>query len=346
MPMHDYILKTPNEKIAIAISPVRLVKVLSLFVLTLFVFVASLSIGSTLYNPLKVISHLTFDANPDMNFVINHLRLPRVTLSLLVGASLGTAGLILQSMVRNPLASPDILGITGGAKVSAVLFLTFLHLQNIHMLPLVAIGGATLAFILLYIFAWNQGISPVRLILVGIGFEALFSALVTMLIVLSPTYSTSEAYIWLTGSVYGANWSHVTALFPWFFVLMILTHIKADKLSVLELGDDIATGLGISNNKLRFFYIIVAVFLSGSAIAFAGGIGFVGLIAPHISRKVSPGAFKNQILSSALIGAMIVMAADTFARTVFLPLDIPAGVFVSGIGAPFFIYLLYKDRYK
>lgn len=344
--MRDFLIRNPKETVAIVVKPKLVLTIALMLLLTLFIFLASLSIGSSVFNPFKVLIHLGAKSNPDFKFIVNYLRLPRVALSFLVGASLGTAGLILQSMVRNPLASPDIIGITGGAKVAAVLFLTILPLGNIHILPFVAVGGSALAFALLYVFTWKEGISPVRFVLVGVGFEAFFSAVVTMLIVLSPTYSTSEAYIWLTGSVYGANWSHVSALFPWFIILMILTHTASDKLSILELGDDIAIGLGIPVTALRFFYIVLAVLLSGSAVAFAGGIGFVGLISPHIARKISSGTFKNHILTSALTGSIITMVADTSARTVFLPLDIPAGVFVSGIGSPFFIYLLYKDRYK
>lgn len=316
-----------------------------LFCLSLLLFIVGLSVGSTMLNPLLIIQHLLGMGNGEHTFVIETLRLPRMVLSLLAGISLGVSGLILQGIIRNPLASPDIIGITGGASVAAVFFITFFSEVSLKWLPFVALLGAGIVSLIIYILAWKKGVTPLRLVLIGIGVQASMGALITMMIVLSPTYSTSEAYIWLTGSVYGANWNHVYSMLPWILVFVPLSLLMSAKVNVQELGDDLATDLGSKVQINRFVLLFVSAALAGSAVAFAGGIGFVGLIAPHIARKLVGRSFSSLVPVSALIGGMIVCLADVVARTAFLPLDLPAGVFVSGIGAPFFIYLLFRNRH-
>jgi iron complex transport system permease protein len=315
-----------------------------LFCLSLTLFIMGLSVGSTMISPLTIVKHLLGVGNGENTFVIETLRLPRVILSLLVGMALGVSGLILQGIIRNPLASPDIIGITGGASVAAVIFITYFSEMSIKWLPFVAIIGAGIVSLIIYLLAWKNGVTPIRLVLIGIGVAAALGASVTMMIVLSPTYSTSEAYIWLTGSVYGANWENVYSMLPWVLIFVPLAFLFSREVNVQELGDDVALGLGSRVQFRRFTLLFISVALAGSAVAFAGGIGFVGLIAPHIARKLVGRSFGSLVPVSALIGGLIVILADVVARTAFLPLDLPAGVFVSGIGAPFFIYLLYRNR--
>ncbi|MGO4887346.1 FecCD family ABC transporter permease [Anaerobacillus sp. MEB173] len=315
-----------------------------LFCSSLLLFVIGLSVGSTMINPLLTIQHLLGMGDGEHSFVLETLRLPRMILSFLAGICLGVSGLILQGVVRNPLASPDIIGITGGGAVAAVLFITYFSEYSIKFLPFVAIIGAGVVSLFIYVLAWKKGVTPIRLVLIGIGVQAAMGALVTMLMVLSPTYSTSEAYIWLTGSVYGANWTNVYSLLPWVLIFVPLTLILSRKVNLQELGDDLGLGLGSKVQFTRFGLICISVSLAGAAVAFAGGIGFVGLIAPHIARKLVGRSFGSLVPVTSLVGGIIVVLADIVARTAFLPLDLPAGVFVSGMGAPFFIYLLYKNR--
>jgi iron complex transport system permease protein len=316
-----------------------------LLCLSLILFLLGLSVGSTMINPLLTIQQLLGMGSGEHEFVIETLRLPRMILSLLVGIALGVSGLILQGIIRNPLASPDIIGITGGAAAAAVFFITFYSEISLKWLPFIALMGAGTVSIIIYILAWKKGVTPIRLVLIGIGVQAAMGALVTMMIVLSPTYSTSEAYIWLTGSVYGANWGHVYSMLPWVIIFVPLALLLSRKVNVQELGDDLAVGLGSKVQINRFVLLFISVALAGAAVAFAGGIGFVGLIAPHIARKLVGRSFGSLVPVSALIGGIIVFSADVVARTAFLPLDLPAGAFVSGIGAPFFIYLLYRNRH-
>ncbi|MDF2607869.1 MAG: ABC-type Fe3+-siderophore transport system, permease component [Bacillales bacterium] len=311
---------------------------------SLLVFLIGLSVGSTMINPLETLKHLLGYGTGEFTFVIDQLRLPRMIISLLAGICLGVSGLILQGVVRNPLASPDIIGITGGGAVAAVLFITFFSDYSVKLIPLVAIIGSGVISLLIYLLAWKQGVTPIRLVLIGIGVQAATGAIVTMLMVISPTYSTSEAYIWLTGSVYGANWSDVNSMLPWVLIFVPISFLLSRRINLLELGDDLALGLGLKVQTTRFGLICLSVGLAGTAVAFAGGIGFVGLIAPHIARKLIGRSYGGLVPVTALIGGIIVVSADVMARTAFLPLDLPAGVFVSGMGAPFFIYLLYKNR--
>lgn len=337
-------IRNRSETISLLIENKAVIVFILLLCSSLVLFVLGLSVGSTMINPLLTIKHLVGMGNGEYSFVIGTLRLPRMTLSFFAGISLAVSGLILQGVVRNPLASPDIIGITGGGAVAAVLYLTYFSEYSITYLPFVAIIGAGVISLIIYGLAWKKGVTPIRLVLIGIGVQAAMGAIVTMLMVLSPTYSTSEAYIWLTGSVYGANWNDVYSMMPWVFIFIPLTLLLSRKVNLQELGDDLALSLGSRVQLTRFGLICISVSLAGAAVAFAGGIGFVGLIAPHIARKLVGRSFGSLVPVSALVGGIIVVLADIVARTAFLPLDLPAGVFVSGMGAPFFIYLLYKNR--
>lgn len=343
--MKEYIT-TRSEKynVSFLLNTKALIVIISLIFFSILMMVVGISVGSSFIAPTDLYKYFVEGEQGAYEFIINTLRLPRVLIAFMVGGLLSLSGLILQGVVKNPLASPDIIGITGGAKVAAVLYLTFFSMYSLKWLPLIAVMGAIVSFILIYILAWKDGISPIRLVLVGIGLQSGMSALVTMLIVISPTYSTSEAYIWLTGSVYGSNWADVWMMLPWVIGLVSISLLLARIISLQELGDDISTSLGLNIQKSRVLFVTISVALAGVAVAFAGGVGFVGLIAPHIARKVVDRSFGYLIPVSTMIGGVLVLSADIIARTLFLPLDLPAGVFVSGMGAPFFIYLLYRNR--
>lgn len=278
--------------------------------------------------------------------ILQTLRLPRALMAALVGVGLATSGLILQSVIRNPLASPDVVGITSGASAAAVAFLSFFQIHyGIEWLPIFAIGGACLAALLVYLLAWRNGVSPMRMISVGIGISAVMAAITTFVISISSTSTSISAYIWLTGSVYGSNWSDVIALLPWIAIGLGIALFFSRRINTLELGDNLAISLGLSVQKTRLALVLLSVVLAAPAVAHAGAVGFVGLIAPHIARRLVSRSFAILLPATALIGACLVIVADLFGRLLFQPLDIPAGVFVSAIGAPFFIYLLFKQRF-
>ncbi|WP_143415317.1 iron ABC transporter permease [Geobacillus sp. E263] len=331
------------DKKAITIS-------LILLAVNVVIFLVSIGSGEMYISPLEIAKTL-FGNGSDMNEVVIYtFRLPRILVALLAGMLLAAAGAILQGMIRNPLASPDVLGITGGAAAAVVAFLTLFSDENhsltisIHWLPFAAFLGATITALLVYVLSWKNGMAPLRLVLIGVGISALMQACTTLLMITGPIYRASQANVWITGSVYGASWKHVTLLAPWALILLAISFLSVRKMNIQELGDELAIGAGVSLQKQRFFLLLLSTALTGGAVAFAGGIGFVGLMAPHMARRLVGSSFGALLPASALLGAILVMAADLAGRTLFAPMEIPAGVFTAAVGAPYFIYLLYKKR--
>ncbi|GAK08379.1 iron ABC transporter permease [Geomicrobium sp. JCM 19038] len=340
-----FTLRPQSGAFSLQLPIVPIVFTLCLFLMMVVLMIVGLSLGSTWVSPLAILQYfIGIDVGAN-TFIIESLRLPRMLVALLAGAALGVSGLILQEMVRNPLASPDIIGITGGGAVAAVFFITtFSGVLPMSLLPLAAMLGSAIVSVLIYALAWKQGISPLRLVLIGIGINAAMSALTTLMIIFSPINSSSQAYVWMTGSVYGSSWSAVQQMFPWIGCAMILALLCARAVHVQQLGEDVAKSLGARIQWQRLGMITVSVILAGVAVAFAGGISFVGLMAPHIARFVIGRSFALLVPTAAIIGGTMVFVADVIGRTAFLPLDVPVGVLVSGIGAPFFLYLLYRNR--
>lgn len=314
-------------------------------------FLVSTGMGELKISPIRVFQALIGQGDEMERLVITSFRLPRILMALLVGIALAIAGSILQGLVRNPLASPEVIGITDGAGAAVVLCLTLFSDTNgsltisIQWLPLSAFLGATLTAFLIYILSWKHGeIAPLRMVLIGIGIAALMKAATTLFMVLGPIHNASQANLWITGTVNGANWKNIIVLAPWIMVLSLIAWIMARKLNVQELGDALATGLGSRVGRQRFYLLLLCTGLVGGSVAFAGGIIFVGLIAPHIARKLVGSSYGALIPAASLIGAILMMGADLIGRTILSPLEVPAGVFTAAIGAPYFIYLLYRSR--
>ncbi|MEH6498153.1 MAG: iron ABC transporter permease [Pseudoalteromonas distincta] len=309
--------------------------------LTLLLMLFALSLGKVNLSPLSVVQLLWQGGDERLVFIIEQLRLPRLVLGALVGAALAVSGLILQSIIRNPLASPDLLGITSGASAGAVLYMSFLStLLGAQFLPLAAMLGAALATLAIYLLAWKQGASPLRLVLIGVGVSALLAAVTTFTLVFSPLTTTLSAYVWLTGSVYGASWPDPRALGLCLLAILPLLVLLARQVRVQQLDDNLARGIGVQVQWLRAGLLLVSVVLAGAAVAWGGAIAFVGLIAPHIAKRLVAQGFAGQAMMAALVGANLVMLADLIGRTLFLPLDLPAGIFVAVLGTPYFLYLL------
>lgn len=301
--------------------------------------------GEMLIRPDRVLRALFgYGAESDV-MVVQKLRLPRIVTGLLGGAALAASGALLQGVLRNPMASPDIIGVTGGASVAAVMFLTYGAGQiGIRWLPLCAFAGGVLVSVILYVLSWKKGASPVRLILIGIGIASLTSAATSMMIIFNPKNDALLAYVWLTGSVYAANWQHVWTILPWVSALLPLAFLLSRHVNISLLGDETAISAGSPVERSRRLLLLISVGLAAAAVSVAGNIGFVGLLAPHMARRLVGSNFARLLPVSVLLGALIVLLADLAGRTLFLPLDVPVGVFTAMIGAPFFIYLLYTRR--
>ncbi|TCP30635.1 iron complex transport system permease protein [Scopulibacillus darangshiensis] len=321
-----------------------------LMVLFLVVLVVSVGLGDIKIAPAEVFKSF-FGTGSDLhNLVVRTFRLPRILLAAFAGAALAVAGAILQGIIRNPLASPDIIGLTSGASLTTVGFLAIFTTSDnaltvsINWLPLASFLGALLTGILVYRLSEKNGLSQFKIVLIGIGLAAGAEAVTNLIMVMGSIYIASRANIWLVGSVNGANWPEVVILMIWFFILFIMALLLSRRLNILELGDTITVSVGSSTSKDKKILLIISTALTGGAVAFAGGIGFVGLMAPHMARKLVGSAYGALIPVSALLGAMIVMISDLIGRTLFAPIEVPAGVFSAIIGAPYFIYLLYKSR--
>lgn len=282
--------------------------------------------------------------NPDHPFIVNTLRLPRVLVAFLVGLALALSGAIMQGLTRNPLAAPELTGVTAGAGLAAVTLIVLLPGVSVAVLPLAALAGASVVAVLIYGLAWRKGDSPIRLILVGIGLTSVIGALTTVMITFGEIYEVTRALIWLTGSVYGRGWEDIRALLPWLAVFVPVALLMSRQLNALNLGEEVARGLGSRVERERGLLLLTAAALAAAAVTVAGTVGFVGLMAPHIARRLVGPSHEGLMPVAAVTGGLIVVLADLVGRTLFAPIEIPCGVVTAAIGAPFFMYLLSRGR--
>lgn len=313
--------------------------------IALLSLITNISQGDYPVPPLEVVKTLLgLSVNPDYAFVINTLRLPRALIALLVGMGLAVAGTILQGITRNPLAAPEIIGINSGASLVAVAMIVVFPGVPVGWLPAAAFLGGLGAAIAIYLLAWNGGSSPIRLILVGIGLTALTGAFTSLMITFGNIYDVSQALVWLTGSVYGRSWEHLWPLLPWLLFFLPLTMVLARNLDTLNLGDTLAQSLGSRVEWTRSLLLVCTVALAGASVATAGTVGFVGLMAPHLGRQLVGPSHAGLVPVAALTGACIVELADLVGRLAFAPIELPCGVITALIGAPYFLWLLYRSR--
>lgn len=282
--------------------------------------------------------------NPDHAFIVRTLRLPRMLVALLVGMALATSGAILQGLLRNPLAAPEVLGVSAGASLAAVALIVLFPGVSAAALPPAAFGGALAPALLLYLLARTRRGAPLRLILVGVGIAAIAGALTTAIITFGRILQVSQALIWMAGSVYGRSWEHLWPLLPWLAVFLPAAWLSTRHLNALSLGDEVADGLGVRVELQRGVLLLIAVALAGAAVATAGAVGFVGLMAPHLARRLVGPAHEGLLPTAGLLGGLLVILADLAGRTLFAPIEIPCGVITAILGAPYFLYLLARGR--
>ncbi|MDL1900993.1 iron ABC transporter permease [Anaerolineae bacterium CFX9] len=325
---------------------------LAILLFTLVVLVLSISYGEYDIPPSDVVQTIlgTNQDHPDYaNFklVVHTFRLPRIVLAFLVGAALAVSGALMQGVTRNPLADPFLLGLSGGAALAAVTIIVWIKTIPLGALPWAAFGGGALTAVAIYLLAWKGGSStPIRLILIGIALESILGAATTIMLLFGDIYDVQQAYIWLAGSVYGSNWEHVRALGGWLVVFLPIAFVMAQSLNMLGLGDDTAKGLGLHVERQRAALLLVSVALAAAAVAVSGTIGFVGLVAPHVTRRLVGPSHEGLLPVSALFGGALLVLADLVGRWVIAPSELPIGVVTAMIGAPYFMYLLYRSRNK
>lgn len=320
----------------------RTLTVIGVAAVVLFVFAAwSLTLGSFPVPVRGVVASVFGRGGEEYEFIVRTLRLPRLLAALMVGAALGMSGAIFQGLVRNPLVSPDIIGINQGATSTAVLWIV--TGQPAALLAPVAFAGATVAALIVYALSWRGGVAPSRLVLVGIGVNAVAASATTYLLVRFPIERVGSAVAWSAGSVYASTWEDVRILA---LALLLLTPVAAAlmwHLRILQFGDDTAASLGLPVEATRLLLVLVGCGCSAIAVSLAGPIGFVALMVPHIARMLAGAMTGSVLILTALLGAFLLLASDVVGQH-FLPVSLPVGVVTAVVGAPYFLFLLYRSN--
>ena len=317
-------------------STVMLVLLILLAILCLL----SIAVGSAGYSILEILDAVFREEKSPIKTIVVNLRLPRVILAILIGASLAAAGALLQSVMRNPLADPGTIGVSAGAGTAATtILLLFPNLTA--SVPLFAFGGAALACVLIYTMAWKEGVDPTRIILSGVAINSVLGAYNSLLQLMNSD-SLEGVLAFMNGSLSGRSWYQVRLLAVYAAVGLVLAFLCIKSANALQLGDEMAKSLGVKVNGSRVLLSGVAAFLAASTVSVAGMIGFVGLVVPHIARILVGSDYKAMLPTSVVLGAVVLLAADTVGRTIVPGMEIPVGIVMAVCGGPFFLYLLRK----
>lgn len=313
---------------------------LLLLLLVIAATIWSLIVGAVAI-PVQVTLNTLLDLDGEQQkYIILKSRLPRALLALLTGGALAISGAIIQAIIRNPLASPKIIGVNSGAALFACLMIILLPDIPASYLPLAACLGGILAALVIILGTFGRNLSGIHLALVGIAVGFVCESAVDYILVALPTHQLATPLVWLTGSFWGRSWSHVHAVWLPLCALATIGMVMAYRLDILHLGTEIATGLGLNVQVQRLILLLIATLLASLSVGVAGVLGFIGLMAPHIARRLVGGNHRLVLPTSALIGMLLVVLADGVGRAIFPPIEISAGILTSIFGAPFFIYIM------
>lgn len=333
--------KNLGEYLGVERTTWRVGVLISFFCLALVGAFLSLTKGSSLITLEQIIEILLHPSDTPQSQIIWNIRMPRTIVGALVGINLSLSGAILQAIMRNPLADPHIIGISSGAGLAGVvIMILFPTLQ--YLITPVAFIGAMIAAVCIYILAWKNGIKPVRIILAGVAVSAFLSAGISGLMIF---YSdrVHGALMWMVGGLSARSWPHVEIIFPYSLVGLVLALGGAAYLNILQLGDEMARGLGVNVEVTRIVMTAIAALLAASAVSVVGLLGFVGLIVPHSARLLLGSDYRYLLLGAALLGIATVTLSDTFARVILAPIELPVGIIMAFLGAPFFLFLLRRE---
>ena len=319
----------------------RILILLVLAVLACFGGIISIMKGSVNVPLNEIIAAMTGGSAAMHQQIIMNIRLPRTIVAGLVGVNLALSGAILQAVMKNPLADPHIIGISAGAGIMGI-FIMLLFPDLSWLITPAAFAGAMGAAILIYILAWKNGIQPIRIILAGVAVSAFLGAGISALMII---YSdrVHSALMWMVGGLSARSWPQVMLIWPYTLAGMIFTLLAARHLNILQLGDELAKGLGLRVERTRLILTAAAALLAASAVSVVGLLGFVGLIVPHAARLMIGSDYRYLLPATIFLGAATVMLSDTFARVAFAPVELPVGIIMAAIGAPFFLFLLRRE---
>lgn len=319
----------------------RILILLVLAVLACFGGIISIMKGSVNVPLNEIIAAMTGGSAGMHQQIILNIRLPRTIVAGLVGVNLALSGAILQAVMKNPLADPHIIGISAGAGIMGI-FIMLLFPDLSWLITPAAFAGAMGAAILIYILAWKNGIQPMRIILAGVAVSAFLGAGISALMII---YSdrVHSALMWMVGGLSARSWPQVMIIWPYTLAGIIFTLLAARHLNILQLGDELAKGLGLRVERTRLILTATAALLAASAVSVVGLLGFVGLIVPHAARLMIGSDYRYLLPATIFLGAATVMLSDTFARVAFAPVELPVGIIMAAIGAPFFLFLLRRE---
>lgn len=319
----------------------------SLLIILCVCFWATLNIGEIELDKGQILQVLfqSDTADKQTEFVIEIIRMPRALMALAVGMALAVAGAICQAVLRNPLAEPGLIGINGGASVAAMVLIVHIQDAPLNVLPWASFAGALITTFLIFSLAWRKGISPIRLILIGIGMGALTGAISGLIATFGDVSSLQRAMIWLAGSFYDSTWPKLYILSSWLLIPLALAWLMHRELDLLTLQESAAASLGLRIALIRSILLFLCAAISAAAVSAAGLIGFVGLVCPHIARFLVGSRHLILIPASALLGAVLVLSADLIGKNIIAPEQFPVGLVTAVIGAPFFMLLLWKRSY-
>lgn len=319
------------------------------FILLFVMFIAlavsgaliSIMLGSVKISLPEILTALAGEGAGTHGQILMNIRLPRTLVAALVGIDLALSGAILQAIMKNPLADPHIIGISSGAGLMGIIVMLLFPEHSALITP-AAFLGAMGAAMLIYILAWKNGIQPIRIILAGVAVSAFLGAGISALMIL---YSdrVHSALMWMVGGLSARSWPHVAMLWPYTLVGGILALLSARQLNILQLGDEMAKSLGLRVELTRLLLTAVAALLAASAVSVVGLLGFVGLVVPHMARLIVGSDHRVLLPASAILGAAVLMYSDTVARVAFAPVELPVGILMAALGAPFFLFLLRRQ---
>lgn len=318
-------------------------KIISFIIVTILLFIVTIysaTTGSIEVSAVELIKGL-FTGTDDVVQIIKDLRLPRIIISLFAGASLAVSGVLFQAVMRNPLAEPGIIGVSSGAAFMSMVMISFFPMLFFYT-PLFAFIGGALTFLLVYMFSWKSGLHPLRMILIGVAVHALFTGL-SELFMMGNRNSITATFSVTTSTLTMKTWTDVKVIVIYGTIGLLLAFLVYAWCNHLGLEDKTLRNLGFRTNRARFVISIIAVLLASIATTIAGMFTFVGLLIPHIGRSLVGTNHKILIPFSAMMGALLILIADTLGRTVLSPIEIPASILLTVIGGPFLVFLLRKS---
>lgn len=329
-------IKKANQK--------KIVYIFGFAFLLIIIAIYSVSLGTISFTNSEIFEGLTEQSENDLaNIIIFNVRLPRILLGLLVGMNLAVAGGLLQGLLRNPLASLQVIGVNAGAGLAAVIIMVLLPEYFLFIPPAAFLGAVAVTFLVYMLSAKEGKGSTVSIILAGIAISALLRSITSGLMFLFSD-RLEVTFAWLLGGLIGRGWNHFHLLVPYSFIGLIGALILSPKINLLLLGEDTSKSLGVPVKLYRALIIITASILAASAVSVAGTIGFVSLVAPHIARLMVGNDYRYLTILSAIMGSLILVVSDNIARLALQPLELPVGIITAMLGSPFFLWLLYKKR--